>query len=37
VSVPAFVTDDGDELARSFADLVEWRDALYAKHRRPRG
>ena len=22
-----------DELARSFADLVEWRDWLYADHR----
>jgi len=24
-----------DELATEFADLIEWRDALYAKHRRP--
>jgi glutathione S-transferase len=24
-----------EELARDFADLIEWRDALYAKHRRP--
>jgi glutathione S-transferase len=24
-----------DDLAREFADLIEWRDALYAKHRRP--
>jgi len=25
------------ELAREFADLTEWRDSLYAKHRRPPG
>jgi glutathione S-transferase len=25
---------DGDELTRRYADLVEWRDELYAKHRR---
>lgn len=39
---PAFVIGDAmravwthAELARQYADLVEWRDALYAKHRAP--